>query len=308
MTQHLLKFTDSVRLSLRGGRGGEGSSARRRFGNNFVNLGGDGGDGGDIYLEADSNIFDLSKFVSKQTFIAENGRPGSSNKKKGKSGKNLVLKVPVGTLIKDNNKDEISDLASPGQNCLVVKGGQGGRGNFKRAKTLPAKEGQLKKIVLDFYIPADVVIIGFTNAGKSTLMSRITNVKPKISQFPFTTKMPLWGVVKKDYKVFTILELPAIIGKKNEQAYGVKFLKHTKRAKILLFLISAEDEPSLQIEGLSKVLSENRIDTSSKYSLIVLNKIDKINKNAGKDSLKISAKYNVGIEELISRILSFLQR
>ncbi len=303
-----VKFIDEVKLYLKGGKGGEGSSAKKRTRRGFLNWGGDGGKGADIYFQASPNIFDLSRFLNKKTFVGTSGAPGLPNRAKGRDAPDLVIQVPLGTLIKDKEGRVISDLITS-QKVLIAKGGRGGKGNFRRRVPLPAQEGECCEVLLDFRIPTDVVILGETNTGKSTLISQLTNLKPKISEFPFTTQYPLWGVVKKDYKVFTILELPAIIGDKKEKLIGLKYLKHISRAKILVFLLDAQRFPYQEkVFRIKEVLSSNKIEYGSKYTLIVVNKIDKIRETISGDHLGISAKKKIGIEDLVKKIFYYLGR
>ncbi|MBN2120340.1 MAG: 50S ribosome-binding GTPase [Candidatus Omnitrophica bacterium] len=303
-----VRFVDEVKVCLEAGRGGEGSSARRKFKSYFVNIGGDGGDGGSIYIENDSNVFDLSKFLNKRKFQAQNGGFGLSYNKKGKNGQDLVLKVPQGTLIRDVQGGILSDLACSKEKILVVKGGRGGKGNIKRKNTLPPGPGQKKEIILDFRIPADVVLLGVTNTGKSTLISKITHLSPKISEFPFVTEKPVWGVVAKNYKMFTILELPAIIGKKNQQAPGEKFLKHLERARVLVLLIDAGHDVNEQVASLKEVLGQSNPDLRHKNTLIVLNKIDTIDGKNPDGYLGMSAKEGTGLDQFIDKVFKLLEK
>ena len=300
------KFIDEVALYLKAGRGGEGCSARRMYRGHFVNIGGDGGEGGNIFIEADPNIFDLSKFRNRSTLSAQDGHFGLAHKKKGRNGQDLVLKVPVGTLIKDADDRVLFDLEDNNQKALAVQGGRGGKGNFKRKTTLAPQDGQEREINLDFRIPADVVLLGYTNVGKSTLLSKITHLKAPISEFPFTTKSPLWGVVQKDYRAFTILELPAIIGKKNQDPPGLKFLKHITRPRVVVFLLDPEN-PRVQRQALQDILAQNGIDLSHKYTLRVLNKTDKIKTKVPTDHLAISAREQKGLDDFIRKVFSLLK-
>ncbi|MCD6539765.1 MAG: 50S ribosome-binding GTPase [Candidatus Omnitrophica bacterium] len=301
-------FVDEVEVFLKAGRGGEGSSAKKRTKRGFVNWGGDGGKGADIYIKGSPHLFDLSKFLNKKVFLGACGENGSSNRRKGRDAPSLVIEVPLGTLIKDEQGKVLWEIKDCGK-VLLAKGGRGGKGNFKRRKTLPPQSGETRKVVLDFRICADVVLLGESNCGKSTLISRLTNLKPRISEFPFTTQLPVWGIVERDYRVFTILELPAIIGGKEEKLLGLKFLKHAEKARVLIFLLDAERPPyEEKISSIKEVLNKHGIDYLSKKTLVVINKIDKINdKNLPQNYLKISAEKNIGIKELVEKIFSFLR-
>ena len=304
-----IRFVDEALIYLKAGKGGEGSSARRRFRSHFVNWGGDGGRGGSIYIQADGNIFDLSKYLNKNSFRAPCGFCGSSNNKKGRDAQDLVLKVPAGTFVKNMSQETLFDLADSKERYLLVQGGSGGKGNWKRRHTVPASEGQEINIILDLRIIADVAILGATNAGKSTLISQVTNLTPRISEFPFTTKNPIWAVAKKDYKIFTILELPAIIGKKNEPPPGVKFLKHLKRVKVIVFLFdSLQGSLEQQLNSLIKVLDDNGIDYRGKYVLKVVNKVDKIKEKLPRGYFPIEAETGHNLDQFISKIFDLLDK
>lgn len=303
-----VKFVDRVSLILKSGRGGDGSSARKAFRGKYVNIGGDGGRGGGVYIQANPNIFDLSKYMSKKEYSALSGKPGLSGHKKGADAKPLILDVPVGTIIKDVSGKTIGDLILPYKPVLILSGGEGGKGNYKRDKTVPPNPGVVKKVVLDFQICADVVMIGPANSGKSTLISKISNLTPKISEFSFTTKIPVQAVVNRGYKHFVILEIPALSDEKSGRDLGVKFLKHINRAKVLLFLLSAEGDTQNQLSVLRKILGRSYPSYRNKSSLIVVNKTDKIReKNIKRAVVYISAKESDGIDVLLDKIFKALE-
>ncbi len=302
-----VKFVDRVSLILKSGRGGDGSSKRKFFRGKYINIGGDGGRGGDVYIQANPNIFDLSKYLSKKEYSAFSGEPGLSARKKGADAKPLILDVPVGTIVKDVSGKVIGDLILPYKPILIVSGGEGGKGNYKRDKTISPKPGFVREVVLDLRICADVVVVGFVNSGKSTLISNISNLTPKISEFPFTTKIPVQAVVNRGYKHFVILEIPAFSNEKSGKDLGVKFLKHINRAKVLLFLLSAEGDPQQQLSALRKVLDRNYPLYRNKSSLIVVNKTDKIKEENIKGAVYISAKEPEVIDVLLDKIFKALE-
>lgn len=243
-------FIDSVKLTLKSGNGGAGCTSFRR--EKFVVQGGpdggDGGDGGDVYFEVDANSHTLANFKGKKTLNAQNGAPGMKKNMTGKRGDSLVIKVPPGTqVIDDESGDILLDLVEISDKKLILKGGKGGLGNwhFKSAsnqapeysqKGLPGKSLNVR---LELKLIADVGLVGFPNVGKSTLISVISNAKPQIANYEFTTITPKLGLVEVDeYNSFIMADIPGIIeGASDGRGLGVQFLKHIERTKVLLFMI-----------------------------------------------------------------------
>ena len=240
-------FIDKAKIFITAGRGGNGCISFRR--EKFVPLGGpdggNGGKGGDIYIETDTKKSTLLDLSYRPKFFAENGSRGESANKYGKYGKDLVIKVPLGTLIY-KNKELFADLKEEGQKVLVAKGGRGGRGNsaFKTQKhTVPriaekGEPGEEAEIELELRLIADVGLVGFPNAGKSTFLSVISSARPKIADYPFTTLEPNLGVVSLNDKQIVIADIPGIIeGASFGKGLGLEFLRHIKRTKVLLYMI-----------------------------------------------------------------------
>jgi len=282
-------FVDNIKLSVKSGKGGAGCVSFRR--EKFVAKGGpdggDGGKGGNIIIECDNNTNTLSHFKGKRILKAKNGRPGEGRKKHGANGEDLILKVPEGTVIKDAITGEILiDMKKSGEKKVLLEGGRGGLGNwhFKGPRrqvprfAQPGEEGKELDIVMELKLIADVGLVGFPNAGKSTLISALSNARPEIANYEFTTITPKLGVVKIDeYRNFVMADIPGIIeGAHEGKGLGLKFLKHIERTEIILYVIdlTSSKEPFYQFETLKKELSNYSETLSKRDYAIALNKID----------------------------------
>ena len=243
-------FTDNVELTVSSGKGGPGCVAFRRekFVLNGGPNGGDGGRGGDIWFKCDNNTHTLSHFQRKMHIKADNGQPGESSNMTGKSGAKKVIVVPPGTQIIDAETDEVLiDMTEDGQEVMLLEGGKGGLGNthFKSSTNQrptyaqPGEKGKSKNLKLELKLIADVGLVGFPNVGKSTLISTVSNARPEIANYEFTTLTPKLGQVNiGDYESFIMADIPGIIGGAHEgKGLGIQFLRHIERTKILLFMI-----------------------------------------------------------------------
>ncbi len=243
-------FTDHVDITVSSGKGGAGCVAFRRekFVNNGGPNGGDGGKGGDVWFRCDNNTHTLSHFRNNQHLKAENGKPGLGSLMTGKSGEKLVVIVPPGTQVIDKENGEVLfDLLKDGEEALFLRGGRGGLGNvhFKSPTNQqpryaqPGEAGETRDIKLDLKLIADVGLVGFPNVGKSTLISSVSNAKPEIANYEFTTLTPKLGQVNVgDYDSFVMADIPGIIeGASDGRGLGLKFLRHIERTKTLLFMI-----------------------------------------------------------------------
>jgi GTP-binding protein len=248
-------FLAHATFTVKAGDGGDGAVTFRR--EKYVPKGGpsggNGGKGGDVIIQAFGNLNTLLDFRYKRKYLGGDGAIGGNSLKDGKNGKDVLIQVPIGTIIKEEESDKIiSDLDEEGKKLVIVKGGKGGKGNSNFATSTNqaprfaenGKKGESKKIVLELKLIADVGIVGFPNAGKSTLISVISSAKPKIADYPFTTLEPNLGIVfYKDFKSFTVADIPGIIeGAHEGKGLGLKFLRHIERTKILLFLIEITSE------------------------------------------------------------------
>jgi len=294
-----MKFLDQIKIYVNAGDGGSGSASFRR--EKFIEFGGpdggDGGNGGSIVLLSDANLNTLVDFRFQQHFKAERGQNGMGNKKSGKSGNDLILKVPVGTQVfEEDNNSLIEDLKKAGQKIIVAKGGKKGLGNVRfktsinrapRKKTNGAK-GEKFWIWLQLKVIADVAIIGMPNAGKSSLLSVLTRAKPKIANYPFTTINPNLGVASYSDKEITIADIPGLIEGAHEGiGLGDKFLRHIERCKSLVHLIDITENNILEnYLKIRKELSKYSDSLLKKKEIIVFNKTDII--NSGEISEKVS--------------------
>ncbi len=276
-------FIDHAEIMVKAGDGGDGcnSFSKGKFQRYKRPDGGDGGKGGDVIFRSDNNVQTLVDFYFKKHFKAESGSNASSNHKKGQEGKDCVIRVPVGTLIKDAREDiTYCDLNVPARSVVIVKGGAGGRGNSRRRIATPGKDGEEKNIFLELKLVADVGIIGYPNAGKSSLLSRISNARPKIANYPFTTKTPVLGLVKLGpERSFVICDIPGLIeGAHSGKGLGDEFLRHVERTRVLLHMIDMAAvegrDPAEDLESISKELCLYNPALTKRPQILVANKMD----------------------------------
>ncbi|PID62411.1 MAG: GTPase ObgE [Ignavibacteriae bacterium] len=321
-------FIDYAEIYVKAGDGGNGAVAFRK--EKFVPKGGpsggNGGKGGDVIIEVDSNLHTLLDFKYQRKYIAENGKNGAKALKDGKSGKDLIIKVPKGTLIfnKETN-NAIYDLNEESSRFVIANGGKGGKGNSNFATPVnqtpryaeDGRQGEELNIILELKLIADVGLVGFPNAGKSTLISTVSAAKPKIADYPFTTLKPNLGIVKyKDFQSFAIADIPGIIKDAHlGKGLGHKFLKHIERTELLFILIEAiseniEKDYEILIKELtnySKILArKKRIIGISKIDLIPKDELDKF-KNKIKTSFKEEVIFFSSVAQLnIDSVLDLL--
>ena len=306
-----MKFLDQAKIYVKAGNGGSGSASFRR--EKFVEFGGpdggDGGTGGSVIVESDRNLNTLIDYRYAQHFKAQHGKPGSKRNRTGANGENLILKVPVGTQIyEEDNNTLIYDFTKANERFLVASGGKGGLGNvrFKSSvnrapkKRTVGKNGEEFWIWLQLKVIADIGIIGKPNAGKSSLLAALTSAKPKIANYPFTTINPNLGVVYYDRKEFTLADIPGLVqGAHKGVGLGDKFLRHIERCKILLHLIDlSEDNLVKTYKHIIQELSSYDKKLREKKQIIFFNKSDlfrndEINKKLSNFKNMIKTKYEI---------------
>ena len=324
-------FIDRVKIRVQGGHGGNGVTAFRR--EKFVPRGGpsggDGGRGGDVWLVADSAVNTLLHLRYNPEHIAGRGMHGEGSNRSGRQGDDEIVRVPVGTQVFDTNTSELlHDLASDGERWLIARGGRGGFGNAHFATATnrapryhqEGSEGDQYELQLELKLLADVGLVGFPNAGKSTLISTISAAKPKIADYPFTTLEPHLGVVDMgDFRTFVVADIPGLIeGAHEGSGLGDRFLRHIERTKLLLHLVdvsSLSGRPAVSdYETIDKELAAYNPDLATRPQIVVATKIDALDEPErlqtlkqraeadGKSFFAISAVTNVGVRELVNAV------
>src|SRR6202048_62326 len=338
-------FVDEAKILVKAGDGGNGCVAFRRekFFARGGPSGGDGGNGGSIYLEANPNDNTLLRYRYNREFKADRGRHGEGSNCTGHSGADMILQVPVGTLVFDEGGETMADLAAPGQRVLVAKGGRGGRGNQNFAKPwhqAPREHedgfaGEERHLRLELRLLADVGLVGFPNAGKSTLISVISAARPKIANYPFTTLEPNLGVVNADGgggsegrevgRTYVVADLPGLIEGAHEGAgLGIRFLRHVERTRLLVHLIDTSDasvdDPVHSYRVISNELSAFSEKLTEKPLIVVATKLDATTNRTRLDALRefcrerglefhaISAATGEGVRELARSIADALDK
>lgn len=329
-----MRFVDEAEIIVRSGRGGNGCVSFRR--EKFIPKGGpdggNGGRGGDIFFRASAKLVSLYDFRVKRVYEAQNGQSGQGREKTGKDGKDLIVEVPVGTLLYeitgDGAESLAADLTEDGQSVCVARGGRGGKGNthFKSSTmrtprfAQPGEEGQEKKLRMELKILADAGIIGLPNAGKSTLIAALSAARPKIAPYPFTTLTPNLGVLRQETgQSLFLADIPGLVAGAHEgRGLGHRFLKHVERTRFLVHLLSVEEicldaDPWAGFALLNEELERFDPVLASKKQLLVVNKIDlwpddnlaQLQAMAAKQGMEvyfISALSRLGLEELEQRL------
>ena len=325
-------FVDYVKINLASGKGGKGSTHLRR--EKFVAKGGpdggDGGRGGHIILKGNSNYWTLYHLKFKRHFKAENGYDGGKSRLTGANGNDIYIQVPLGTVVKNSDEEKtLFEITDNGEEKIVCQGGKGGRGNwhFKSSTNQtpryaqPGLGNEEKQITLELKVLADVGLVGFPNAGKSTLLSVVTDAKPKIADYEFTTLKPNLGIVKyRDFKSFIMADIPGIIeGASEGKGLGHYFLRHIERNSTLLFLIPSDSDDivkryNILLGELKKynpeMLDKSRLIAITKCDLLdeeLMNEIEKdIKKSINIEFIFISSISNIGLSELKDKVWEML--
>ncbi|MFA5410490.1 MAG: GTPase ObgE [Candidatus Omnitrophota bacterium] len=312
-------FIDSAKIYVRSGDGGKGcrSFYRDKYTRRGIPDGGDGGKGADIIIRVDRNLHTLLDFQYHRHFMGSHGGHGSGKNKKGRDASPLIIRVPCGTLVRDAKTNcALRDLREDCEEIIAAAGGRGGLGNRHHNQTSEAEPGQEKELLLDLSLIADVGVVGFPNAGKSTLISRISHAQPKIAAYPFTTKFPVLGVVTEGGNSFVVADIPGLIeGSSQGKGLGDKFLRHIQRTKILIHLVDMAGcdgrDPAEDYKIINRELKDYSKEIYAKPQLIAANKMDlesagpnlaRFRKIIKKKVYPISALKKEGLEDLIEGI------
>ncbi len=333
-----MKFVDEASISVTAGDGGNGCLSFRR--EKYIDRGGpdggDGGDGGSVFLVADENINTLVDFRYQRSFAAERGENGRSRNRTGRSGDDLVLRVPVGTTVIDQDGSAIvGDLTAPGQRLLVAQGGFHGLGNTRYkssiiqapVRTSPGSEGAIRNLKLELKILADVGLLGLPNAGKSTFIRAVSAAKPKVADYPFTTLVPNLGVVKVEaHRSFVVADIPGLVeGAADGAGLGIRFLRHLTRTRLLLHLVDMvpldDSDPVANVRVIARELARFSPTLAERDCWLVLNKIDLLPADGVGDRCRqlvaesgwegpvycVSALAKTGTQALCTEVLSHLE-
>ena len=318
-------FVDRAVIEISGGTGGSGAEAFRREAGvpRGGPSGGDGGKGGDVILEADPQLSTLLDYSYKRHYRAQRGMHGEGSDRTGRSGEDLILRVPPGTVAYDDETDEVlGELLDEGQRVVIARGGRGGRGNA-RFKTPthqaprrwePGEEGEERTVRLELKLIADVGLVGEPNAGKSTFLSTVTAARPKVAAYPFTTLSPNLGVVQlSDFRSFVLADIPGIIeGAHEGKGLGHQFLRHIERTRVLLLMVPVDaDDPGQELERIRAELEAYSEDLARTPYVVALTKADllgpdesppQIDASGALDVVAVSAVAGTGVDALLERL------
>ncbi|MFB3887363.1 MAG: GTPase ObgE [Thermodesulfobacteriota bacterium] len=331
-----MKFVDEVRIHVKAGDGGNGciSFRRERFVPRGGPNGGDGGKGGDVILQADAQLSTLLDLTYPKQFVAQRGTHGKGKDQAGRSGEDLVIRVPVGTLVRDDQGREVlQDLLFDGQRFVVARGGRGGRGNARFATAThraprhaeKGERGEECWLRLELKLLADVGLIGYPNVGKSTLLSKISSARPKIADYPFTTLAPNLGVVaRQEHQPFVVADIPGLIeGASRGAGLGLTFLRHVERTRLLIHVLDISEgsskNPVKDFQALNHELNAYHPSLREKTQIVALSKIDlsSVRERArdvedefdkmGRRLFLVSGKTGEGIENLMEAVTQALE-
>lgn len=319
-------FIDHAGIFIKAGDGGDGchSFSKTKFQRYKRPDGGDGGKGGDVILTSDNNVQTLIDFYFRKHFRAESGSNGKGNHRKGSNGRDSVIRVPVGTLVKDRYENiTYCDLNEVGRSIVIAKGGAGGRGNSRQRDATSGKDGEEKNIVLELKLVADVGIIGYPNVGKSSLISRISNARPKIASYPFTTKTPVLGLVRLgSERSFVICDIPGLIeGAHSGRGLGDDFLRHVERTRVLVHMVDMaaieQRDPLEDMKSINNELDLYNPVLLKRPQILAANKMDlpgaseslkRFKRKVRKVIYPISCVTGEGIKKLLEAVYKKLQK
>ena len=329
-----MKFIDSIEILIRGGHGGAGSVSfhRAKYVPKGGPDGGDGGRGGSVQFLATNRVSTLGKFRNRKVYAAPSGEAGQARNRSGADAKDLILQVPVGTIITDLDSGEtVADLNLPDATVIAAEGGLGGQGNARFANSInqapeyaqPGMPGQERRIQLNLKLIADAGLVGLPNAGKSTLLSKVTANEAKIGDYAFTTLNPNLGVLEKGERRILLADIPGIIaGASKGAGLGLSFLRHIERVKVIIYILDLTSvDPAADLRMLRMELAHYNPDLPERPGFIILNKMDEIDydedfatelaealkkemKGLASDIVFLSAKEGAGLEEFIEKIFS----
>lgn len=313
-----IAFIDEAKIFVRAGNGGSGCNSyyRDKYTRFGKANGGDGGRGADIILLADRSIYTLLDFQYNRHFKGKSGGNASSNNKRGKDAEPIIIRVPVGTVIADVKTGcVLRDLKEEGEQVIVASGGKGGLGNIRsrQQEAQPAEPGEEKELFLNLKLIAQVGLVGFPNAGKSTLISNVSNARPQIAAYPFTTKFPVLGVVRRNEEKFVIADIPGLIkGSSEGKGLGDRFLRHIERTKVLIHVVDISGfegrDPIEDYRAINQELNNYSKLVARKPQVVALNKMDlegakenlkRFKKIIKKKIYPISALNKQGLKELM---------
>ncbi len=312
-------FIDNAKILVRGGDGGRGCSSlySDKYQRKGVPDGGDGGKGADIIIKADHRLFTLLDFRYNKHFYGKHGGHGSGKQQRGRNAEDIVIRVPMGTTIKDVATGcVLRDLSTDEEQVTVVRGGRGGMGNRHHVDATAGEPGEEREIILDLKLIAAVSVVGFPNVGKSTLICAISNAQTKIAAYPFTTKSPVLGVVNLLDKRFVIADMPGLIeGASLGKGLGDKFLKHIERTQLLVHIVDMAGfegrDPLEDYKKINRELKDYSAQLAAKPQIICANKMDldgakenliRFKKSVKKPIFAISALKKEGLEELVNAV------
>ncbi len=330
-------FLDEITLAVQAGRGGDGrvSFRHEKFAPRGGPDGGDGGRGGNVVLEADSGLATLIDFRLRKKTRAPSGDPGQGSRKDGRGGEDVVLRVPVGTMVFDEQGELIADLSEPGARFVAARGGRGGRGNanFKTSTrqapdfATPARSGERRSLRLELKLLADVGLVGLPNAGKSTLIRRLSAARPRVGAYPFTTLVPSLGVVELDDRRFVVADIPGLIeGASDGAGLGDRFLRHVERTRVLVHLLDVgrmeleAGDPCADYATVRAELGAYDLSLLERPEIVVLSKVDLVANREklaplekqfraeGREVVLVSGATGEGAAELTQRMLHAMDR